>query len=158
MLEVLPIPSQVVFPESVPLVSDSSLSPPPLQVYRRRSRPHPSSDTPHSLEAPGDSSSDPTSPPTDDLPEADLPITLRKGNRSTRNLHPIYNCLSYHRLFPSYCTIVSSLSFISVPKNVSEALLDPRWTQAMIEEMTALHANGTWDLVSLPPGKSLVGC
>ena len=88
----------------------------------------------------------------------DLPIALRKGNRSTRNPHPIYNCLSYHRLSPSYCTVVSSLSSISVPKNVSEALSDPRWTQAMVEEMTALHANGTWDLVSLPPGKSLVGC
>ena len=28
----------------------------------------------------------------------------------------------------------------------------------MVDEMTALHSNGTWDLVSLPPGKSTVGC
>lgn len=28
----------------------------------------------------------------------------------------------------------------------------------MIEEMEALHANQTWDLVSLPPGKQVVGC
>ena len=28
----------------------------------------------------------------------------------------------------------------------------------MVDEMTALHSNGTWDLVSLPLGKSTVGC
>ena len=28
----------------------------------------------------------------------------------------------------------------------------------MVDEMTALHSNGTWDLVSLPSGKSTVGC
>ena len=28
----------------------------------------------------------------------------------------------------------------------------------MVEEMVALHSNGTWDLVSLPPGKFPIGC
>ncbi|RVW95638.1 Retrovirus-related Pol polyprotein from transposon RE1 [Vitis vinifera] len=28
----------------------------------------------------------------------------------------------------------------------------------MVDEMAGLHSNGTWDLVSLPPSKSLVGC
>ena len=28
----------------------------------------------------------------------------------------------------------------------------------MVDEMDALHSNGTWYLVSLPPGKSIVGC
>ncbi|RVX21545.1 Retrovirus-related Pol polyprotein from transposon TNT 1-94 [Vitis vinifera] len=28
----------------------------------------------------------------------------------------------------------------------------------MVNEMAALHSNGTWDLVSLPPGKSTIGC
>ena len=28
----------------------------------------------------------------------------------------------------------------------------------MVEEMAALHSTGTWDLVTLPAGKSLVGC
>ena len=27
----------------------------------------------------------------------------------------------------------------------------------MVEEMNALYSNGTWELVTLPPGKSLVG-
>ena len=28
----------------------------------------------------------------------------------------------------------------------------------MVEEMVALHSIGTWDLVTLPAGKSPVGC
>ena len=28
----------------------------------------------------------------------------------------------------------------------------------MVDEMIALHSNGTWDSVPLPPGKSIVGC
>ena len=38
-----------------------------------------------------------------------------------------------------------------------EALSYPGWKQAMVEEMSALHSIGTWDLVTLPPGKSPVG-
>ncbi|RVW98238.1 Retrovirus-related Pol polyprotein from transposon RE2 [Vitis vinifera] len=32
------------------------------------------------------------------------------------------------------------------------------WRQAMVDEMAALHSNGTWGLVVLPSGKSTVGC
>ncbi|RVW99855.1 Retrovirus-related Pol polyprotein from transposon TNT 1-94 [Vitis vinifera] len=39
-----------------------------------------------------------------------------------------------------------------------EALSHPGWRQAMVDEMAALHSNGTWDLVVLPSGKSTVGC
>ena len=28
----------------------------------------------------------------------------------------------------------------------------------MVDEIAALHSNGTWDLVVLPSGKSTVGC
>jgi len=28
----------------------------------------------------------------------------------------------------------------------------------MVDEMDALYSSGTWELVSLPPGKSIVGC
>ena len=91
-------------------------------------------------------------------PADQFPIAIRKGMRSTRNPHPIYNFLSYHRLYPSYYAFVSTLSSVSVPCNVHEALSHPGWRQAMVEEMSALHHNHTWELVSLPPGHSIVGC
>ncbi|RVW97215.1 Retrovirus-related Pol polyprotein from transposon RE1 [Vitis vinifera] len=43
-------------------------------------------------------------------------------------------------------------------KSTPEALSHPGWRQAMVDEMAALHSNGTWDLVVLPSGKSTVGC
>ena len=87
-----------------------------------------------------------------------MPIALRKGNRSTRNPHPIYNFLSYHRLSSPYFAFVSAISSVSLPKSTPEAFSHPGWRQTMVNEMTALHSNDTWDLVVLPSGKFTVGC
>ena len=76
-------------------------------------------------------------------PSTDLPIAIQKGNRSTRNPHPIYNFLSYHRLSSPYSAFVSAISSVSLPKSTPEALSHPGWRQAMVDEMAALHSNGT---------------
>ncbi|KAJ7963920.1 Retrovirus-related Pol polyprotein from transposon TNT 1-94 [Quillaja saponaria] len=107
------------------------------------------------VDVPDNSPSVPTPSRASDL--ASPPI-LRRGTRSIRNPYPIYTFLSYHRLSSPYYAFVSSLSSISVPKSTSDALAHPGWRQAMIDEMNALHTNGTWELVSLPSGKSTVGC
>ncbi|PHU25083.1 Alpha N-terminal protein methyltransferase 1 [Capsicum chinense] len=39
----------------------------------------------------------------------------------------------------------------------AKTLVRPGWCRAMIEEMTALHDNGTWELVPFPKGKTVVG-
>ena len=122
-------------------------STPPLQVYSRRNRlPHDSPPVPP-----------PVSPPAP-ANESDLPIALRKGIRSTRNPSPHYTVLSYHRLSPSFYTCLSSISSVSIPKSVGDALTHPGWRQAMLDELSALQKSGTWELVQLPSGKSVVGC
>ena len=88
----------------------------------------------------------------------DLPIANWKGTRSSRSPHPIYNFMIYLRLSSSYSAFVSTLSFVYVPQSVHEALSHPGRKQTMVEEMTALHSSGTWDLVTLLVGKTLVGC
>ncbi|RVX13353.1 Retrovirus-related Pol polyprotein from transposon RE1 [Vitis vinifera] len=145
--EVLPLPI-ISPPDAVPFR--------PLQVDHRRHRVA----VPPSLAAvPADSPPIPSASPALALPPfADLPIALRKGNRSTRNPHPIYNFLSYHRLSSPYSAFVSAISSVSLPKSTPEALSHPGWRHAMVDEMAALHSNGTWDLVVLPSGKSTVGC
>ena len=128
----------------------------PLQVYHRRphSNPHASP-----IDAPTDSPSAPTSVPTADLPPVDSPpIAIRKDVHSIRNSRLIYSILSYHRLSSPYYAYVSSLFFVFVPKTTSEALAHLGWWHAMVDEMVALHSSGTWELVSLPYGKSIVGC
>ncbi|KAF3633189.1 Omega-amidase NIT2 [Capsicum annuum] len=96
--------------------------------------------------------------PTADLPLPSQSVSLQKGTRSTRNANPHYTFLSYHRLSSPHYDFVSSLSSISIPKTTGEALSNSGWKHAMIDEMSALHTSGTWDLVSLPEGKSTVGC
>ena len=52
----------------------------------------------------------------------------------------------------------AKLSAIQVPERVDEAIKDPKWMNAMKQEMEALEKNGTWELVELPKGKRTVGC
>jgi hypothetical protein len=41
---------------------------------------------------------------------------------------------------------------------VQEALGNPKWNQAIIEEMATLQKNETWELMPLPEGKKAIGC
>ena len=70
----------------------------------------------------------------------------------------LFTILSYHCISPIYFSFVSSLSSITIPKNVQEALDHPSWRQAMIVEMQALENSGTWDLVPVPPRKKTIDC
>jgi len=101
-------------------------------------------------------------------PQSDLPIALRKTTRST-NIPPrlkdyvgyknnIANFLSYKHCSHSFKIFIASLDSIPVPTNWKEAKEDPKWKEAMLEEMRALEKNKTWELVDLPPGKQPVGC
>ena len=92
---------------SLPLlypVLDTSSVPPatpprPLHVYTRRLH--------TDIGPPANSSPMEPSSMTPVLPSpADLPIALRKGTHSSRNPHPIYNFLTYHRLSSPYSAFI----------------------------------------------------
>ncbi|RVW29700.1 Retrovirus-related Pol polyprotein from transposon TNT 1-94 [Vitis vinifera] len=92
-----------------------------------------------------------------DISNLDLPIALRKEKRQCTQ-HPLSNFVSFDNLSFSYQALVSKLSFIKVPETVQEALRDENWMKAILEEMSALKKNNTWELVNLPKGKRKVGC
>ena len=73
----------------------------------------------------------------------DLPIVIQKGTQSPRNPHPIYNFPTYHHLSSPYSAFISTLSSVSLPKAVPEALSHVGWKQAMVKEMAALHSTST---------------
>ena len=52
-------------------------------------------------------------------------------------------------------TIIATLH---EPHTYREVSTDPLWQIVMKEELDALSKNHTWDLVTLPHGKSVVGC
>ena len=47
---------------------------------------------------------------------------------------------------------------IREPETFSEAAKNPRWIEAMNEEMHALRKIETWDLVPTSPRKKAIGC
>jgi hypothetical protein len=44
------------------------------------------------------------------------------------------------------------------PTCFEQAVGNPKWDNAMDEEMAALDANATWELVALPKDKKAIGC
>jgi hypothetical protein len=92
---------------------------------------------------------------------ADLPIALRKDARVKAGIpsprygfeHDMSNYVSYASLSLAYMAFVASLEFVVIPKDWKEATHDPKWREAMLEELRALKKNKTWDFVKLPPGK-----
>ena len=72
--------------------------------------------------------------------------------------YPISDFISYHRLSKANLTFALQLSSVYVPSHFQEALDDPKWKDAMVEEMMALQKNSTWEMVELPMGKKTVGC
>jgi hypothetical protein len=77
---------------------------------------------------------------------------------SSKPKYPMSNFVSYHSLSKACKSFVNQLSVVSIPNSVQEALRDPRWKEAMNEEMKSLHKNSTWEVVDLPEGKKPVGC
>ena len=80
-----------------------------------------------------------------------------KLRRSTREKNPVsrfgYNdYMAYHYAF------MMKVATVREPETFSEAAKDPRWIEAMNEEMQALRKNETWDLVPTSPHKKAIGC
>jgi len=147
----LPLPLPLPSPSQHPATAVDRLSHPDLQVYTRRAPP-PSS-VPVSAPQESTSPSSNPSPPSD----LDMPIALRKGKRSCTS-HPISNFVSYDHLSPAFSSFISAINSPTIPTNIHDALSRPGWKSAMDDEMCALQATGTWELVPLPPGKTVVGC
>jgi hypothetical protein len=78
------------------------------------------------------------------------PITQEVCTSSGRVVKPNVRLQDYHCYF--------ALSALHEPTTFRQASQDPLWQKAMNEELDALTKNNTWDLVELPPGKSVVGC
>jgi hypothetical protein len=77
-------------------------------------------------------------------------IRIRK---STKLLDFAYFCYS-----SSFTSVLASIHCLFKPSSYKETIIDPLWQQAMNEELSALHKIDTWNLVPLPPSKSVVGC
>jgi hypothetical protein len=106
--------------------------------------------------------------PTPTNPMVDYPIALRKPPRHADvparlkdyvgYKHNLAKYLSYERCSASFKNFIASLDSTYVPTDWKDAIKDPKWNAAMLEEMEALKKNKTWELVTLPKDKEPVGC
>ena len=71
--------------------------------------------------------------------------------------HPISNYLGYSHLSPQFKTFTISIDDIVIPRDTYHELQDEKWKAVVMDEMQALEANGTHDIVRLPNGKKIVG-
>ena len=75
----------------------------------------------------------------------DLPITLRKGTYecTKRPQYPLSRFVSFQRFSLNHKTFLSTLSTITIPNSLSEALSKREWRLAMEAKMDALQKNET---------------
>lgn len=72
--------------------------------------------------------------------------------------HSQSNYVSYDQVSPKYRAYLSKFSAEVKPRTFEEAATDKRWVQAMQKEVEALEENDTWQIMTLPEGKNIVGC
>ena len=137
-------------PEQTP---SSRLMMPFLKTYSRKKVTYKASD----METSTHHESNPTAGNELTLNELDIPIALKKGQRSYTQ-HPILKFLGYSHLSTPMQALVTHLSKAEIPKSIDEALQNPKWKVVVIGEMNALIKNRTWEAVDQPKVKSSVGC
>ncbi|BFG37725.1 hypothetical protein CerSpe_239990 [Prunus speciosa] len=91
-------------------------------------------------------------------PKCKTRYSVNKPNPESNVLYPLSNYVSTSHLSDSNKSFVYQLSTVSIPNSVQEALADPRWQEAMNEELKSLKKNATWEITNLPTGKKPVGC
>jgi Reverse transcriptase (RNA-dependent DNA polymerase) len=158
----------------------------PEKVYSRRKQPDITTENRFHVLADEDEEnviqlpSQPQSPTPEDIQEVtdlnsnttnvdyELPYRYNRGKTPDRYKphewdrrkcsYPISNYVSLDHLPRRVKGFAANLSAVQVPERVDEAIKDPKWSNAMKQEMEALEKNGTWELVELPKGKKTVGC
>lgn len=90
------------------------------------------------------------------IDDLDLPIALQKGLRSCTK-YPISNYMAYSKLSIQFVAFTTTVDSVEIPRNIYEALKEPKWKVAVLEEMRAPYANGTWEIVDMPENQKVVG-
>lgn len=72
--------------------------------------------------------------------------------------YPLSSILTHSNLNLSYKSYILSISVETESKSFKQAILSVKWTNAMDVELGNMESTKTWSVVSLPPGKNVVGC
>lgn len=77
---------------------------------------------------------------------------------SSSILYPLSYTLSYTKLSPTHRAFSIALTIHKERNTYAQAILNPRWQEAMQAEIDALQVNHAWVMTPLPLGKVPIGC
>ncbi|RVW33369.1 hypothetical protein CK203_094239 [Vitis vinifera] len=75
-------------------------------------------------------------------------------SHSSSHSYPFFDVLGYAKLFSSHHALINVISSHVGPTFFSQAIVIPKWNQAMQAELQALEQNKTWYLTTFPPSTS----
>lgn len=78
-------------------------------------------------------------------------------SRSTRIRHPLDRWVSYSNFFLDYKLFLTNLSKDAEPTTYAQASISPNWIDVINKKIAALHECNTWDVISQPAEKNMVG-
>ena len=88
-----------------------------------------------------------------------VPQKLRLKLDAAQNVGvPISQCKQRQSLdrYTGYMALMSKC-IVTEPSSFEEAMQEPRWVNAMMEEYDSIFRNNAWDIVPRPVGKLVVG-
>ena len=92
-----------------------------------------------------------------DRNKSDSTSANERLRRSTRQKNPVVQ-FRYNEYMAHHYVYMTHVAEVREPESYTEAAKYANWSAAMEEEMHALAANETWDLVNAPKGAKPIGC
>ncbi len=80
------------------------------------------------------------------------------GVRRSTRIKYLLQILTYDGFVAHHYTYMVRVIQEAEPTCFEQAVGNPKWDNAMDEEMATLDANATWELVTLPKDKKAIGC
>jgi len=72
--------------------------------------------------------------------------------------YPMVNYVTCDRFSNAHKDYLVAITKVVEPKYFHEAAKDPRWREAMTEEIETLESNKTWTIEEIPPCKKSINC
>jgi len=86
----------------------------------------------------------------------DPPLSSSLLNDSSGNPYPLVHYITCNNFSTSHSAFLTTITKIVKPRHYKDAIKDPRWRQAMTEEIYALEDNQAWTIEDWPPGKKSI--